>query len=63
MHGNVPSTYTRIFLPIQHSQQCLLALTMGKAHMCATFSKCEVLNYHLVLSPLFWECPQLGALF
>jgi hypothetical protein len=63
MHGNVPSTYTKILLPIQRSQQYLLSLTMGKAHMWATFSKCEVLNYHLVLSPLFWECPQFGALF
>ncbi len=46
MKGNVPSTYTRILLPIQRSQQCLLALTMGKAHMWTIFSKCEVLNYH-----------------
>ncbi len=32
------------------------------AHGWETFPKCEAkLGYHLILGPLFWECPYLGA--
>jgi hypothetical protein len=32
--------------------------TIGKAHGWGTFPKCRSgLGYHLILGPLFWECP------
>jgi hypothetical protein len=59
---NIPSTPTPHDLH-RFGSWWILSRALGKAHGGGTFSNCGAgLGYHLVLGPLFWECPHPRAL-
>jgi hypothetical protein len=64
MHRNFPLPMTCDLPTFKFMVTFTWCFMVSKVHMCiGTFPKWRArMHYHLVLNPLFWECPHLSVL-